>query len=411
MAAAVLLASACSSEQDALQTIAGTTVLNIDGGCNVYEITNSEQSAWQIVECPDWVTPVKTEGAAGDDIKVYVESNSGASLRQGDITIAYQNGKMATTRAEQSNSQPTFNLQRSFAVGWSFDVRTYNDSRGLRDQVFNTQKIYNDNPETYFNDVRAATSIDFYYGTDASELSNDMSGKLNIQGKYNLFSLDLQGSFGKSALNNSKRIFSWIRGLYSEREVYLVGLDLGDAQDYNWFTRDFTDMRNKVISSGGSDESIELLLERYGTHFVISAILGGCYDYYYSTVIDETKDNLNIKAAIQFGYSTKFKLDANGEYATDFSSLNNETIEKFSVKGGDAVTIASAVESGTLTQELTDEWLKTMRDEEKYELLSYELIDISELFPEEIAHKIDTYIEKVYYNEVPLTRSAEQLRK
>ena len=413
MAAAVLLASACSSEQDALQAITGTTVLNIDGGCNVYEITNSEQSAWQIVECPKWVSPVRKSGTATDAIKVYVESNSLTPLREGDIKVVYTNGVTRSVTTRQSDEQPEWSLQRSYAVGWSFDIRTYNDSRGLRDQVFNTQKIRDyeeemmddDDDLVYRVEPQTTTDLKYYFGEDASDLSKDMAGKLGVTGKFNVFSLDLQGSFGKTAMSNSKRIFSWIRGFYPTRKVYLNNIDMADAQEEGWFTADFEKMRNDVISSGGSDASIRSLIEHYGTHVVLSATLGGCYDYYYSTVLDESKDALKIEAAIKFGYGEKFKLNASGSYNNDYSSMNNETIEKFSVKGGDALKITNAIESGTVTQADTDNWLKDLNDNEKYELLSFNKAKISQLFPRSIAIKIESYMDRMYYSEIPITRS------
>ena len=42
-------------------------------------------------------------------------------------------------------------------------------------------------------------------------------------------------------------------------------------------------------------------------------------------------------------------------------NLSNETIEKFSVKGGDAITLANAVESGTVTSEMTDAEEKSVK--------------------------------------------------
>ena len=80
-------------------------------------------------------------GSASDDIQLYIESNARHALRTGNVTVTYTNGVTYTTRVDQSNEKPDFNLQRSYAVGWSFDVRTYMDSRGLKEQIFNTQKI------------------------------------------------------------------------------------------------------------------------------------------------------------------------------------------------------------------------------------------------------------------------------
>ena len=138
-------------------------------------------------------------------------------------------------------------------------------------------------------------------------------------------------------------------------------------------------------------------------------MLGGCYDYYYSSVVEQHNDNLNIQAAIEFGFSSKFKLNADATYKDDFENLSNETIEKFSVKGGDAITLANAVESGTVTNEMTDAWLASLRDQNKLELISFKITSISALFPDNIADKIDNYMERMYYKDINVTRSVNNI--
>ena len=186
-------------------------------------------------------------------------------------------------------------------------------------------------------------------------------------------------------------------------------MDLEEAQSAGWFTADFAAERKRVISSGGSDEAIRLLVERYGTHVILQSLLGGCYDYYYSSVVEQRTDNLNVQAAIEFGFSSKFKLNADATYKDDFENLSNETIEKFSVKGGDAITLANAVESGTVTSEMTDAWLASLREQNKLELISFKITPISALFPDDVAEKIDNYMERMYYKDINVTRSVDNM--
>lgn len=399
----------CTKQDSPVQADTVEKLLSINGGSNTYTVSNVEKTGWQITECPEWVTPVCMSGSASDDIQLYIESNARHALRTGNVTVTYTNGVTYTTRVDQSNEKPDFNLQRSYAVGWSFDVRTYMDSRGLKEQIFNTQKIYNADPDMYCIEPNSSSELNYYYGESGSDLSKDMSGKLDVEGKYNLFSLNLQASFGKSALDNSKRIFSWIRNVYTQQIVYLNQFDLEEAQEEGWFTADFTSERKRVIDSGGSDEAIRLLVEHYGTHIILQSLLGGCYDYYYSSVVEQHNDNLNIQAAIEFGFSSKFKLNADATYKDDFENLSNETIEKFSVKGGDAITLANAVESGTVTNEMTDAWLASLRDQNKLELISFKITSISALFPDNIADKIDNYMERMYYKDINVTRSVNNI--
>ena len=400
---------------------AGTTtllqqpkVLLLDGGSDYVTLAKGESSDWQILECPTWITPVSHKGTPSDDIRLYFESNTRTPLRQGDIIVRYANGKTHTTRASQDDEP---DMRRSYAVGWGFDVRTYNDSRGLRDQIFNLQHILEDRPEVYSDEVNTGSDLNLYYGDDASDMQNDIQAKLNIDGKFKVFSLDLKANFGMKELNNSKRIFSTIRARYAQRLIS-IDADLKELQKYDWFTVDFSDMRKKVIDSKGKGTVIQELLDRYGTHFVMTAELGGCYDYYYSSVYDNSENNLDVRAALNFSYQKKFNIKADADYSSSLQKMSNEVIEKFSVKGGDNVWITNLVYTGAINADSTEIWKNTL-EEGRLELLWYETKPIWYLFPngwdysngarydaeKDIAKKIESYCERLYYKDIPVTRA------
>lgn len=403
-----LFMTSCNDNDCNLETMNEQTagiqknLLEVNGNSETYALTNDESKTWSIRETPAWVTPITKNGTSSDSIRLYVESNS-RSPREGTIVISYADGRKRSVTVRQSTEQ-TFSIQRTYAIGWSFDVRTYMDFRGLKEQVFNTQKLKTFDPECYRIEKSASSHIDYYYGESGSQLSDNMSAKLGIDGKFNAFSLDVQASFGKTALNDSKRIFSKIRNVYQERIAYFNQLDMLDVQEEDLFTADFAAERQQVIESGGSDEAIKSLIDHYGTHVVIQASLGGFYDYYFSSVVEKMEDDMNVQAAINVGFADKFGLEADANYRDDFNSLNDERIEQFSVKGGDAVTLATAVAAGTIDQEATDQWLQSLTNEEKYELLSFMLVPISDLFPDDIKTKIDHYTDLMYYYDIPVTR-------
>ena len=407
-AMATSMFTACSDRYGETSLTQQPEELSLDGASGYVDLSNAEHTDWKITACPEWMTPVAEQGTALDTIRFYVESNGRTPLREGEITVCYANGRTLSTRAEQTNS---LYMRRSYATGWGFDVRTYSDSRGLRDQIFNVQRIVDTNKDMYRSqEVSTGSYVNYTYGDDASDLQNDMQAKLDIDGKFTTFSLDLQANFGMKAINNSKRIFSWIRGIYGEREVYLNNFDPEDAQTYDWFTTDFRAMRREVIDSKGSDDVISRLINNYGTHFVEDATLGGCYDYYYSSVYDASESDLDVQATLNFAYSKKFSLKGSADYTDNLKKMSNEVIEKFSVKGGDNVDITNKVFAGTVTQADTDAWVKTLSEENKLELINFSLTSISELFPEEIADKIENYMARLYYGEVSVTRSTNDNR-
>lgn len=403
--AGAILAVSCS-EQTNIDMGHTPTLLSIDGSCNTYVIDNAENTSWEIVGHPEWITPITPSGTGAEEIKIYVESNSTVPVRSGKVEVRYADGNVETVPVTQSDEKPTFDLQRTNGLGWSFDVRTYMDSRGLKNQIFNLQKLYNYNHNAYVEEPNSSESIEYYIGSSKSNLSNDITAKLDLGGKFGAFKLDINGNFGMNTSNESKRIFSWIHGLYCERLLRFNNLDFGEIanEDIDVFTAEFAAERRHVIEAGADEASLNRLVSRFGTHYIEIAYLGGTYDYYYSSVVNTTIDNIKIEGAIKFGYGSKFGLNVDGKYANDFKNISNEVIEKFSVKGGDNVEIANKVVSGSAQQADTDNWLKSLEDKDKQELIYFTLKPISELFPEEMESKIVEYFDRMYYNEVPITR-------
>lgn len=379
--------------------------LNIDGNCEIYSLNNHEGTSWSIVSDVEWIVPVKSSGEVSDNIEIYVESNSSGN-RTGAITIEYSNGVTKSTTVQQNTDQSTPSVQRSYAVGWGFDVTSYMDSRGLKDQIFNGQKMLE--YEGISNERDTKTSILVFYGESHSSLTESLKAHLNIDNlKIAAFEMSLKGTFGQNSLSNSDRIFSWMRGTYRERLVNNQ-IDPADAQDMEVFTKDFAEERQKVIDANGSEKSIKDLISRYGTHHVKTSYLGGYLDYYFSSVVENTDNSMNIDGALKFGYNNMFKINGDGTYKDAYNSLNKEKIEKFNVKGGDAIDLTNKVISGTINDKDLKIWLASLTDGDvkKYELIDFEIAPIWELFPNGIDKKIKKYIETtLYYSDLPVTRT------
>lgn len=409
-AAGLALMSSCSKSGEDVRTVE-VDEIQLDGSCVIYSLENSESAGWSIVEVPEWITPVKSDGDVQDDIELYVESNS-LSGRAGVVAVKYANGKTVSTRVSQSAGQTEASLQRSYAVGWGFDVTTYMDSRGLKDQIFNTQKVLDFNNEAILNNRSTETDIMVFYGESYSSLNSSLNARLNLDDlKIGTFELGLEGAFGSNAMSDSKRIFSWMRGTFLERKIEFT-LDVFDVQENNLFTRDFAEERRKVINADGDDTNVRELIERYGTHYVTTADLGGFLDYYFSSVVEKIEDSMSIQAAISFGYNKMFNIKGDASYEDTYKNLNTDKIETFSVKGGDAIDLTNKVISGTMDNEALQSWRASLRGDDitecQLELIRFDIYPIWDLFPDGIDTKIKDYIERVmYYRDLPVTRAKE----
>jgi hypothetical protein len=188
-----------------------------------------------------------------------VESDSSGN-RTGEITVEYSNGVTKSTTVQQNTSQPHSSLQKSYAVGWGIDITTYMDSRGLKDQIFNTQRVINANPQYLLSTRSTIQNILVFYGDSYATLNEDINASLSTDIKVSAFELNLKGNFGNNALKDSKRFFSWMRGIYSEQSVDMSNVDLMAAYDKNLLTKDFAEQYQEVIDAKASDASIRNLI-------------------------------------------------------------------------------------------------------------------------------------------------------
>lgn len=418
MATMLSVAYSCNSNEDITDSEALTgETLSLNGNCDYYTLANAEKADWQIVECPAWVTPVQDAGAVTDDIRLYVEELSSTSEpRQGIIRVSYANGvtraveAMQTTRADTAGTTSEMKYQRSYATGWSFDVRSYSDSRGLRNQIFNIQKMLATDSMNYTIVPFTDENIVYYFGEDATQLQSDISVKASLGGEYNSFKGEITGNFGRNTLSDSRRVFSWMRTRISCVATMLLETSPSKLQSAGWFTDDFQGIRKRIINAQKENSSelnglIEQLIESYGTHVVLASYLGGSFDYYYSTVFTKEMSADSIHGGIEASYNEKFNLKGNVDLANSLNNSTTETVEKFTVKGGDAVQLARSVELKDDPQAV-EHWKNSLKDG-KYELIDYDLRPISMFFPPAVTDEIEDYIEKLYYNELPLTRSGK----
>lgn len=388
--------------------------MQINGNCEIYSLENEEGEAWSLVSDSEWIVPVKSSGEPSDKIEIYVESNSTCD-RAGEVTIEYANGITKSTNVQQDTTHTQVSLQKSYAVGWGIDITTYMDSRGLKDQIFNTQRVINANPQYLLNEKTTMQHILEFYGDSYATLNEDINASLSTDIKVSAFELNLKGNFGNNALKDSKRFFSWMRGIYSEQRVDISNVDLMAAYEDSLLTKDFAEQYQEVIDAKASDASIRNLINRYGTHIVTISYLGGYLDYFYSSSTEKIDETLDINGAISCGYNEMFKIDGGGGYNETYNSLKSEMIEKFSVKGGDAIELTNKVVTKDLKKEDLEAWLKSVQGANaasgKLELINFEIQPISALFPPDESIAIDNYMVRVlYYGNVSVTRASSDVQ-
>jgi hypothetical protein len=413
-----MVLTSCNNNENEELEMAAPSALSIDGGCDTYEIgRTNKSSAWTIVSYPEWSTPIAESGNASDAPKIYFENNGNNAERSGEVVIRYSDGTTSSVKVIQSRSTEDFHMERMQGVGWGIDLTSYMDSRGLTDQIFNKEKCraYDEYSVSTYDSERSDITV--VRGEGISSINDQLSANLNLNVKISAFSGSLSGAFDKTSMKNSKRVFAWMRGLYQQKLVRM-SVDSQVAQDEKLFTYDFAKERQKVIDYNGTDSIIGELIDRYGTHYIYEAGLGGFLDYFYSFEITEETIKDSIDAALNISYENKFGIHGHVNLGEDKEFVNSEKIEKFFVRGGDAMSITNIVASGEMNESTVPDWQKTLVDEKKYELVTFNVSCIATLFPDDpdpnknISGKIRDYITRVmYYGNMAVTTRSSAKKK
>lgn len=186
--------------------------------------------------------------------------------------------------------------------------------------------------------------------------------------------------------------------------------DIKDAVDRNCLTQAFKENRQYVIdnlNSENSDAVIRQFIDHYGTHFIRVAYLGGFLDYFYSCTTSCIDEYMDIDVVLAAGDKAKFGISGSVDVKIkdQFESMSEEKIEKFSVKGGNAVELANKVAAGKSGPADIKKWHTEMVKNKQYELLSFKLEPISVLFSLPHRREIENYMRRMYYSDISITRS------
>jgi hypothetical protein len=139
-------------------------------------------------------------------------------------------------------------------------------------------------------------------------------------------------------------------------------------------------------------------------------------DYFYSFEITEETIKDSIDAALNVSYENKFGIHGHVNLGEDKEFVNSGKIEKFFVRGGDAMSITNIIASGEMDESTVPDWQKTLVDEKKYELVTFNVSCIATLFPDDadnnISGKIRDYITRVmYYGNMAVTTRSSAKKK
>lgn len=223
-------------------------------------------------------------------------------------------------------------LTVSHAVGFGYDALngTYINPRDVR-----VRYPILDIPE---NKIATKSEIAFESFSVASsslvELSKQVSARLNVSGKYALFSGSVGADFEHSDKNTTEYLYYKHVGLFRKRRQYIDG-----GEDY----KKFLNPQFLADLEGSAKLEPDALFERYGTHLITEVFLGGRIEANFSTAV-HTQDTSN---SIQLNVAAAYKsisADASSKYTEETKAVIKNSSVKINGVGGNGINV-TAVEN------------------------------------------------------------------
>lgn len=421
-AVSMLLASSCaekvSPELPDKQSIPER--LEVDCFGRYYDFRISPSLAGQFhVECDaDWIELTFDEVPDDGIIEFLAERNSGDIGRTATIVFRNINDKAADARTVvyqkglgeypgNSDENPLSDCR----IGWGFDVfLEYMDLKSQRERVIDCDFLQSEfDSDTSFLSIqttmRSRTDMTVTSAYSLQEMSKMLTEKSistsNILGfkktisrysKITSSSLD-ESLFGYAVYTKTVASRNMDIGVLS----YIFENDRFISSGKLPFTKEFYEIYNRINSAGadGADALIAEMLDRFGTHIIVSADIGGKIDYAVTFDKRATSDlELNSTQQARYVFGQMTSESASEELkASVTSNIKNENSIK--IYGGSSESrekisqnIASADQDAHIYPEILAEWSSSISissvddiaSNKNLDLVSFSFIPIWDLF-------------------------------
>jgi hypothetical protein len=291
----------------------------------------------------------------------------------------------------------------AYRIGYSYDAYSeYDSPYSLKSKVIDMNKLSEFDADTVFQSVQSAAKGREDFMVESAMSLKSLSYKLTKSMDSNSDFLGIRKTVHR--YSSIKQVDSQTENFYAyarlSKTISTQSFDAGallyliqhNEVDKLPFTNDFLTDYKKVINNSGSNrtKAITNLLNKYGTHIVSEASLGGMIDYVatfdraLTTQLETTSEYYCKKV---FGRVKNSTTSENTKYSVTSNISNEASVQ---ILGGDASkkeklkkAIRSLKSSDNIPEDLLTDWFKTINSTasiSSLEPLNYKLFPIWNLF-------------------------------
>lgn len=426
----VLFLASCSDDDVVAPDVPvpGEKEVVVNPACddNTYQLQTDQP--WKAEIADEWVTLYETSGNGSADLKFYTEENSEDEGRTTTLTITFADGTDEKVTIRQkglaesgSNALGDGNYQKHGVCFGYNGYGKYADANEIKEQVINELQAKRLMEEFAPGELSVATeSYEVIENIESSGTSaQDMSESLGVNASLSVdvpcgFSMDIKANYNSEDLANSSKNFS------KRRHKRILYRKVMSVENLVALTELDPDCRNKILSLGfranlnklskaiksndaDVNKKIKDFIGKYGTHIVVAAELGGCFDYSMVTDKSDVSSKTDITAGLDMGYKKMFNIKGDASYDKMNKKIGSNYTCKVTVLGGKAGILSKAT-NGQMDNTSDDilKWEESITQENSL-MIDHKLIPIWNVIPdEETAKAVEQYLtEGKYVKEEP----------
>lgn len=379
----------------------------VEAYASTYQLEIKSNTDWYLESNDRFYQLSQKEGTGDATIQIFVEKNQGESRKVGKLTIVFPEHEDRNKvifveqkwEGDYDDNEDIPDNEFRYAIGYGYDVSgEWASSKSvIKKQIFYLKDNFGTGEDIRaFSGDKITSYQTLITGSSISEMTNALAVKASVNGKYGNFKGEAETSFDMEHAKSTNYEYaltyynlevsevSFKKDVVARADEFLTD----DAwNDINGIPRKNARTGQFISATYPSDkEGISRLLKAYGTHAIVSAILGGRLRHSMEIDVSNITSSYDAKAFAKASYSGIF-VDANGSVDEKFKLSykdNQEHIKiRVSVLGGDGEIAKDLATSGGFTQSNVDAWIKSVNSEtmalvdfDKNSLVPlYELVD------------------------------------
>ena len=417
-----LFVACTDDDDDASGTDSGFTeeVVVVNPACDDYTYQLKTDKQWKAEIADQWASLYVASGKGSSELKFFTEENGDDESRNTTLLVTFDDGteKKVTIKqkglAESGSNALGDGIYQKHGVCYGYNgYGKYADASSICGQIVNEKMAIALLDSLYPGLLSIATenfqTIENIESSGSS--AQDMSQSLSVNAGLSLdlpcgFAMDIKANYDSKDLANSSKNFS------KRRHKMIVLQKIMSVQNLTGALWEHPEFENKILTvgfrraistlkksiSGGNDaaanQAIIKFVKNYGTHIIMSAQLGGCFDYCMTTDKSNVSSSTDISAGLNMGYQKMFSIQGDAS----FNKMNNKIGSNYScsvtVMGGDAGILSAATngQEGANNSDDIQKWEASINHENSL-MIDHTLMPIWEIISdEEVADAVEQYL-------------------